>query len=160
MKPSSPAPPPEQDAEETRQRACAAALRLLARREHSVLELCHKLAARGFADEVIGGAVEQLSRQNLLSDRRFADAYVRGRADRGFGPLRIQAELRERGIATSLMTETLMELSGGWVESAARQRDKRFGPGVPADKRERAKQMRFLQQRGFTAEQIRTVLGG
>jgi regulatory protein len=60
-------------------------------------------------------------------------------------------------VATDLVAETLAELSGAWVDSAARQRNKRFGTGLPEDARERARQMRFLQQRGFTGDQIRAV---
>jgi regulatory protein len=157
VKPSNPPLQPEQDPDETHQRACATALRLLARREHSVLELRHKLSERSFATEVIDAVVEQLCRQGLLSDRRFADAYVRTRTERGFGPLRIQAELRARGVETELTTDTLAALSRRWVESAGRQRDKRFGAELPRDQRERARQMRFLQQRGFTSEQIQAV---
>ena len=160
MKNSSPPsqPQPDGEAAETYQTACAAALRLLARREHSALELRHKLAARRFGDELIDPLLAELGERGLLSDRRFADAYVRARFERGFGPLRIQSELQERGVPADLTARTLAELGGDWVESATWQRDKRFGVAPPGDARERAKQMRFLQQRGFTGEQIRAVL--
>lgn len=157
MKSWNPPPLPDGDANEDYQKSCATALRLLARREHSELELRHKLATRQFGDDLIDTVVTELAAQGLLSDRRFADAYVRGRFERGFGPLRIQSELRERGVATDLVAETLAELSGAWLDSAARQRNKRFGTGLPEDARERARQMRFLQQRGFTGDQIRAV---
>ncbi len=157
MKSWNPRPLPEGDASEDYQKSCATALRLLARREHSELELRHKLAGRQFDDDLIATVVAELAAQGLLSDRRFAETYVSGRFERGFGPLRIQSELRERGVATDLVAETLAELSGAWVDSAARQRNKRFGAELPEDARERARQMRFLQQRGFTGDQIRAV---
>lgn len=157
MKSWNPPPLPEGAANEDYQKSCATALRLLARREHSELELRHKLAGRRFGDDLIDNVVAELAEQGLLSDRRFAAAYVSGRFERGFGPLRIQCELRERGVATDLAAETLAELSGAWVDCAARQRSKRFGAGLPEDARERARQMRFLQQRGFTGDQIRAV---
>ena len=157
MKSSNPPPLPEGDANQDYRKSCATALRLLARREHSELELRHKLAGRQFGDALIDTVVAELAAQGLVSDRRFAEAYVRGRFERGFGPQRIQSELRERGVATDLAAETLAELSGAWVDSAARQRNKRFGAGLPEDARERARQMRFLQQRGFTGDQIRAV---
>jgi regulatory protein len=152
-----PPPLPEGDASEDYQKSSAAALRLLARREHSELELRHKLAGRQFGDDLIDTVVAELAAQGLLSDRRFAAAYVSGRYERGLGPLRIQAELRERGVATELVAETLAELSGTWVDSARRQRNKRFGAGLPEAPRDRVRQMRFLQQRGFTGDQIRAV---
>ena len=157
MKSWNPPPLPDGDANQDYQKSCATALRLLARREHSELELRHKLAGRQFGDALIDTVVAELAAQGLVSDRRFAEAYVRGRFERGFGPQRIQSELRERGVATDLAGETLAELSGAWVDSAARQRNKRFGAGLPEDARERARQMRFLQQRGFTGDQIRAV---
>lgn len=139
------------------QESYATALRLLARREHSELELRHKLIGRSFTDTIVDAVVMQLVDQGLLSDQRFAEVYARGRFERGYGPLRIRAELRERGVSGDLTEQNLTELSRSWVESASRQRSKRFGRQPPGDYRERAKQMRFLQQRGFTSEQIQTV---
>ena len=156
---SNPPPTLEDGGDECWQQARAAALRLLARREHSELELRHKLLARQFGDALIDRVVADLAGQGLLSDRRFADAYVRARFERGFGPVRIRSELRQRGVCAELVAETLAHLCGDWLESATRQRRKRFGGALPGDARARATQMRFLQQRGFTGEQIRTVIG-
>jgi len=147
------------DSAEACQQSYATALRLLARREHSELELRHKLSGRHFTDSIVDTVVMQLVEQGLLSDQRFAEVYVRGRFERGYGPLRIRAELRERGVSGDLMEQMLAELSSSWVESAGRQRSKRFGHRFPGDYRERAKQMCFLQRRGFTAEQIQAVFG-
>lgn len=145
------------DAGEAYQKSHVAALRLLARREHSVRELRDKLAAREVADDIIDRLLAELTESGLLSDRRFAEIYVRGRVERGYGPQRIQAELRERGIRGNLVDEMLEAWSGSWLESAREQRGKRFGTRLPEDFAARAKQMRFLQQRGFTGEQIRAV---
>lgn len=142
---------------EVYQQSYATALRLLARREHSELELHRKLAARNFADAVIEAVLAGLLDEGLLSNRRFAEIYVRGRFERGYGPARIQAELRERGIEGELMEQTLAELSQLWIDSAVRQRNKRFGHHIPDAYPARVKQMHFLQQRGFTGDQIRAV---
>lgn len=130
------------------------ALDLLARREHSARELSHKLAARGFEAEHIDAVLEQLTSKGLLNEQRFMECYVQGRIQRGFGPLRIQAELRERGAESP---DWSADTDINWFELAATARQKRFGAKAPEDFRERAKQMRFLQQRGFTSEQIRAV---
>ncbi|MFQ5643521.1 MAG: regulatory protein RecX [Thiogranum sp.] len=145
------------DSTERCQQSYATALRLLARREHSELELRNKLAARKFSDEVIATVLAGLLDEGLLSNRRFVEVYVRSRFERGYGPVRIRAELRERGIGAELMEQPLAELSQSWVESAARQRHKRFGRQVPDDYRERTRQMHFLQRRGFSGEQIRAA---
>ena len=147
----------EQDEVEIYQKSYATALRLLARREHSMLELQHKLSGRKFPDAVVGKVLDELVQESLLSDQRFAETYIRGRYERGYGPVRIQVELRERGISGSLMAASLGELSPFWADSARRERRKRFGQAFPEDYRERAKQMRFLQQRGFTGDQIRSA---
>ncbi len=146
------------DSAERYQRAYASALRLLARREHSELELRRKLIARSVDTALIEQVLAELLDDNLLSNARFTEVYVRGRFERGYGPARIRAELRERGIDDALQQPALDGLSDDWIESATRQRSKRFGLGYPDDYRERARQMRFLQQRGFSGEQIRAAL--
>ena len=142
LKDSNPPPAPEGDANEIWEKACATALRLLVRREHSELELRHKLLARQFDDDIIDRVVAELVGQGLLSDRRFADVYARARFERGFGPLRIRCELQQRGVAAELVGETLAQLSGDWLDSATRQRRKRFGADLPEDARARTRQMR------------------
>ncbi len=157
MKPLNPWNPQAEHSAELYREAYASALRLLARREHSERELHQKLIARRFSDTLIDQVLAQLIDAGLLSDSRFAELYARGRIERGYGPLRIQAELRKRGVSGALTERTLAESTRSWIESARQERSKRFGPCIPADHRERAKQMRFLQQRGFTGEQIRAV---
>ncbi len=131
------------------------ALALLARREHSVKELRTKLYSRGFDDETITAVLADLVDERLLCDERFAREYVRHRAGKGIGPIRLRQELAERGIGNALVAPCLDEYD--WFELADEARKKRFGPPVPEDFKARAKQMRFLQYRGFSAEQIRNI---
>ncbi|HFD80584.1 MAG TPA: regulatory protein RecX [Gammaproteobacteria bacterium] len=130
---------------------------MLARREHSTLELRRKLQARSIDAGLIDEVLAQLADEGLLSEQRFTEAYVRGRCERGYGPLRIRAELRERGIGDGLIEVYLSPWSECWPESAEAQRRKRFGEALPQDFRERARQTRFLQQRGFSGEHIRAL---
>jgi regulatory protein len=74
------------------------ALNLLARREHSRMELTQKLKLRNFSENEISQTIEQLTQQDLQSDKRFAECYMRSRAEKGFGPVRIKFELREKGV--------------------------------------------------------------
>jgi regulatory protein len=142
------------------QQASAAALRLLARREHSTRELQHKLTDRGHDAALVDEVLAVLREEGALSDCRFAETYAQSRFERGFGPLRIEAELRERGVSPGLIDDALATPAFDWERSACRQRQKRFGSGVPDDFAGRARQMRFLQQRGFNNEQIRAALAG
>ena len=132
------------------------ALDLLSRREHSAKELRYKLEARGFEPQHIEAALAQLSGKGLLNEQRFVESYVHGRIRRGYGPVRIRAELRDRGAETE-MDDWSPDEDIDWTELAITAREKRFGKAAPKDYKERAKQMRFLQQRGFTSEQINAV---
>jgi regulatory protein len=136
------------------------ALGLLSRREHSVQELHRKLRARGYSPDDIDELLRALRSERLLSDRRFAEEYARQRVERGYGPLRIAAELRERGIDDAGAAEALAALEGQWVERAELQRVKKFGQERPREYRERMRQARFLGQRGFPADLVMGLLGG
>ena len=132
-----------------------AALGLLARREHSELELHHKLMRRGFSAELIETTLEQLVRENLLSNVRYAEVYAHSRVDKGYGPLRIDRELRERGVSEFIVSSVLAELEDFWMKKLVQVHRKRFGGVLPATPTEEAQQLRFLRHRGFTSDQIR-----
>lgn len=134
-----------------------AALDLLARREHSRRELSRKLCSRGFDDDTVDTALGVLEAEGLLSDTRFAEQFVWSRFQRGSGPHKIHAELRERGVDETLIEHSIEVLAEDWQGLLREVREKKFGSALPADFRERSRQMRFLQQRGFTAEQIGRV---
>jgi regulatory protein len=127
----------------------AHALRLLAARDHSRRELAHKLHAK-FADTAeVEAIIALLESDHSLDDNRYADHYCRRRAEQGYGPQRIRAELRERGIAASAIDLALGALVVDWRQHANQLRQKRFGGLWPQDLHERARQLRFLQYRGF-----------
>jgi regulatory protein len=134
-----------------------AALRLLARREHSCFELRRKLQARDCTAESIEPVLQKLVEQNLLSDARFTEVYIRSRIAKGYGPVRIAAELTQRGIDEELIAEYLDPRAEDWLQQAHAVRQKRFGKKVSKDFAERAREMHFLQYRGFTIEQINKV---
>ncbi len=133
-------------------------MNLLARREHSTRELRDKLLARGFEDDEITPALQALSREGLLSDERFAESFIHSRLERGSGPVKIRAELRQRGVADEIIANWLDERDRAWLERAEAVRRKKFGSTLPVDYKEKARQARFLQYRGFSAEQTRFVL--
>jgi regulatory protein len=139
--------------------ACTrAALELLARREHSRRELTRKLAARGFPDDVLSPVLDELERSGALADARFTDSFVRSRISKGQGPQRIRAELAQRGIADQEADDVLRGADVDWLATIRAVRAKRFGPELPRDYAERARQARFLQYRGFDSAQIRAAL--
>ncbi|MDN3517967.1 regulatory protein RecX [Aquisalimonas lutea] len=133
-------------------------VRLLARREHASRELAQKLARRGFSGDVVNDVVDRLFREGYLSDDRFTEAFVRQRCEQGQGPLKIIAALAERGIDEALARQYLDRQDVDWIEQARLARSRRFGENLPADRREWARQARFLASRGFSSEQVYRVL--
>jgi len=130
------------------------AIACLARRDHSRAELARKLAAHG-SEEEIEPVLQDLERQGLLSDARFADAYLRSRAGQR-GDARLRQDLRTKGVAGELIDERLAELADE-LERARAVWSRKYG-AAPADGKEWARQARFLQGRGFSAETIRRLL--
>jgi len=130
------------------------AMNFLARREHSVKELQTKLVKADFDIDEVNAVIDKLITSNLQSDQRFTENYSRYRSQRGFGSLKIRLELKERGVSAELISQALDEADIDWFTLAMTVRCKRFGEQSPTDIKDRAKQQRFLQSRGFTHEQI------
>ena len=130
----------------------------LARREHGSQELRRKLIGKGCPAAVADQTVEQLQRERLLSDERFLESLVRARRTRGYGPLRIRKELRDKGVTRDAIERGLDAARAGWDEDIERVRRKKFGARRPKNMAERARQARFLKHRGFTFDQIQQVL--
>jgi regulatory protein len=135
-----------------------AAMRLLTRREHSCLELKQKLQRKGFSAALVEKISNDLQQEGLLSDARFAESYLRARSSKGYGPVRIQLELKQRGASEDIVSATVMEDDAKWFELARRVREKRFGRALPATVNERLKQQRFLQYRGFNQRHLKFAL--
>ncbi len=133
-------------------------MNLLVRREHSQAELRRKLLQRYDSIQLVDAVLQQLIEQRLQSDARFTEIYIRMRAERGYGPLRINNELQERGINTALIAEFLDPDAALWFDYAKLVWQKKYGKKIPKSYEERAKQMRFLQYRGFTMAQINVVM--
>ncbi|WP_373185238.1 regulatory protein RecX [Halopseudomonas sp.] len=133
---------------ETPQAIRRSALDLLARREHSRLEMQRKLTLRGASSELCEPVLDQLQEDGLLSDERFCEAYVHARVQRGYGPQRLAEELRERGVDEHIVNAVL-SLDWSWSERAQAAFAKRFPQGPADDARERAKQLGFMRYRGF-----------
>ncbi len=134
------------------------AVGLLARREHSERELATKLKQKGFGADEVDETLDRLLELDLLSNARFTEAFVRQRVGRGNGPVKIRYELRNRGIDDAMADAELEQYRGQWTELARQVHERKFGE-VAKDFKERAKQARFLQYKGFGTEQISAVLG-
>ena len=130
------------------------AMDLLSRREHSAYELTQKLKLRDFDIDEIEAALELLQQDNLQSDSRFIESVVNYRVNAGFGPIKIKYELHQKGISAERVDDYLSGLTVEWQQLMAAQRSKKFGQDIPADYKEKMKQARFLQNRGFSPESV------
>ncbi len=138
--------------------AVRAAVALLARRDYAIGELSLKLAAQKFEQDAIAGALEALKRRHALDDARYAENYVSYHAGRGQGPERIRADLKALGVVEELISAAV-DAGPDWRGLAQQQRERRFGPEIPAEWADKARQARFLQYRGFSSDHIRSALG-
>ena len=140
-------------------RARHSALRLLARREHSQYELRRKLKARGYGEPLVDELLAELITERLLSDARYAEAMVTNRASRGYGPLRICMELRDRGVAERIVDKVLQEAEVDWDERLRHTYDRKYGEITVESFKVWASRAQFLNNRGFSVDAIRRVIG-
>jgi regulatory protein len=134
----------------------AQAIRLLARREYARSELQQKLIAKGAPERDVGLLLDELVAQGLLSDARYARAKAASKSA-AFGRRRIAEELKAKGVARADIETALCEAE---VDDEATLRavwQRRFGR-APVDARDEARQVRFLQARGFALSAILRLL--
>jgi regulatory protein len=131
----------------------------VARREHSTAEATATLLRKGYEAAVVAATVAELQQERLLDDVRYAESLVRMLTGRGQGPQRVRHALTEAGIPPDSAAAAL-DTAPDWKLLAADVRSRKFGARVPKDWPGRARQMRFLQYRGFSKDHIASALGG
>ena len=140
--------------------AKSVAVRLLSRREHSAYEIRDKLLKRDFDNEEIDRVIVELQQGGWLSDERFAEAYIRMRQLKGFGPMRIAMELNERGVKEGIIDDYLHVDDEVWRQTLEQQYRKKYKDKPIEDYNDKAKRIRFLQYRGFALDVIYQVVKG
>ena len=134
----------------------ARALRYLSIREYSLKELAKKLSSHVEEGDDLPALLEWLQKQGFLSEERFAEAFVRLRSLR-YGSGRVLRELEMHGVDEKTLDEAKNVMSENEFDRALGIWQKKFG-SKPADASEKAKQIRFLMQRGFSGDLVRRVL--
>ena len=129
------------------------AMTLLARREHSRYQLTLKLSDFKHAVD-IEALLDELAQLGLQSDSRYACVLVHCKAQSGYGLARIRQWGKQYGLAYEDITLAIEEQQCDWFEVALRQRQKHFGLLPPGTMQDKAKQMRYLYNRGFSQDQI------
>lgn len=135
----------------------AKALALLTRRDYAVSELKHKLLQKGHHDADVAAVMKQLLDADLLNDDRFVENFIRQKMRKGHGPMRVKQDLRRFEIEKNI-TEIKALAEDEWCDAIKRTWQKRFKGKPPGNMRERAEQIRFLMYRGYTQEQIETLM--
>jgi regulatory protein len=148
--------PPEDPA--SGEAARGKAMRLLARRDYPSKLLRSRLGEAGFEAGAVEEAVTDLEDQRYVNDERYVESAVAGRAARGQGPIRIALELIRQGCPKELVEAYVVRDDPHWSDSAIALRQRRFGRGAPGQAKERARQVRFLLQRGFSSAHVRAAL--
>ena len=136
----------------------ARALRYLSAREHSRLELGRKLARYAEEGDDVEALLDFLEKNNWLSQERFAESLIHRKAAR-YGNSRVMAELQQHGVAGEALVELKANLAQSETARAQEVWRRKFGT-VAQDAAERAKQMRFLLQRGFSQRAVRAAMQG
>ena len=129
-------------------------VRLLAAREHSRNELERKLSQRGFAASDIARQLDDVAKNGIQSDQRYAEMALRSAVAKGHGLNRLTQQLSQHNIDVSMATDVDEHATIDWFELALNVKIKKFGEEIESDWQKRQKQQRFLLNRGFSFEQI------
>ncbi|MBE0620684.1 MAG: recombination regulator RecX [Burkholderiales bacterium] len=132
------------------------ALAMLARREHTRVEMTRKLSPHTESPEQIEQLLDALAARGWLSETRFAESRANALA-RKFGSRKIEYDLKSRGVSAEVVEQTLERTSAQELDNCRAVWLRKFGV-LPQDAAERGRQMRFLAGRGFSAETVRQVL--
>ncbi len=133
-------------------------LDLLSRREHSKYELVLKLERRVDSSDKLLKEIDKISDQNLQSDERFSESYIRSRYNSGFGPSRIKYDLVKRRVAESIINDAFRDIDLNWLEKLKKENIKKYGNENPKNMQELSKRTKFFVQRGFDQEMIRKII--
>lgn len=139
-------------AQESRKELWNKAIQYLSRREYSRVELANKLAGEPADVEFV---LVELEEKGYLSDKRFAESFLRVRIGQGHGLNKIRYELKQKGIAPEVLADAIEMLDVNWFELAAELYKRKYSAHLEVrDFKERNKRMRFLSQRGFSMDEI------
>ena len=141
----------------TRQTIYHQAVRYLSYREHAVSELRIKLLKKFDSESEVIFVLERLLREDLVSDQRFAEAYIRARVNKGFGPVHIGYELVNRGVTKRIAEKALNDCDFFWDDEINKVWRKKFKHIQLEDAQDKMQQWRFLQYRGFSHYQIKSL---
>ena len=134
----------------------SASLRLLAMRDMSRMEFARKLAAKAFTPEDIAAAVVWCEADGWLNETRYAEVTAR-RLGHKYGATRIAQTLKQKGVPNGAVAETLSAMKDGELARAQAVLERKFRD-APSNAEQRAKQIRYMQTRGFSFDVIKRAM--
>jgi len=135
-----------------------AAIGYLSRRDHAEVELRIKLQGKHYAQDEIDSVITDCLERGWLNDHRYASLIVRNSIGKGLGELRLQAELRNKGVSEAIINQVFDECDVDWFEHAKDVALRKFGISDADTLKEKAKRYRFMEYRGFDSDQISYAL--
>jgi len=132
----------------------------LSRREHTKKELLTKMKNRVDSLDMLLNEIKKLESEGLINEQRYAEEYIRSRVIRGYGPIRIESELRNKGLDNVIINEGLSNAGDIWVDNAIKVLSKKFHFNQIdiSDQKILLKMKRFLAYRGFNFDQINKAI--
>jgi len=124
----------------------------LARRDHTDKEIFSKLRDRVGSTEILKTEIKKLEEEGLINNKRFAEQYIYSRSQKGYGPFRIEQELKQRGINESVSQPLLNQVD--WTNFALEALKKKAEGELPEETTQKLKLKKFLNYRGFDFNQI------
>lgn len=134
------------------------AIGLLAGREHAEKELVDKLKLKKYQLEDISPVVAYLQENNYQCDQRYAESYCRTRVNKGYGWQYIKQALVQKDVSHAIIADIKLNDDTDWYLQAELVYEKKFGAKEIVDQKDKAKRVRFLQSRGFSTDQIMSVI--
>lgn len=141
-----------------KQSAKAVSVGYLSRRDHTEKELRQKLTTKGYCIEDIEEAIVFCQGHNWLDDARYAAMIMRNGVAKGWGALRIEQEMQQKGIHDTIINQTMTENEIDWYEHARDVALRKFGNSEVDSPKDKARRFRFMQSRGFDFDQTKYAL--
>ncbi len=141
--------PEELSEEEQAKLARHSLIEYLSRRDNSKYELRQKLKQKGISKQIAEQAISHCEQQGYQSDLRYADMWIRSRANKGEGPQKIIMHLRLHGISAQVFYQLDSEFEIDWLSILIKSHKKKFKGYVPDGFKEKQKQASYLYNKGF-----------
>jgi len=130
------------------------AVSLLAKKNYASGEMHRQLSRLTESMGDLTRVLRRLTDNHALDDARLLAYLLEKHVKKLHGPTRIKQELRQKGFPAPLIEQGIDNGDIDWYQLAKEARIKKFGDALPADPKEKNKQIRHLQYKGFTMDMI------